>query len=209
VSHSDISVKLGCILLAAGGSRRLGRPKQTVEFEGESIVGRAARNLISLDIGPVVVVSGSGHHKVSKLLKKYEIDTVLNESWEQGIGSSITVGMHRLPADVSGVLIALCDQWMLKSQDFKALLHQWHCDISAITVSCWGNREDGYFGPPVIFPRRLFSELKQLEGDLGARAIIQKYIQHVTFVEMKNAAQDLDEPSDLEELRKYSEISSS
>jgi molybdenum cofactor cytidylyltransferase len=209
VNPTDILQNLGCILLAAGGSRRLGQPKQLVQVNGEPIVARAARNLQRLEAGPVIVVTGEKSSKIQKILQNIPVSTAFNPIWEQGMGTSISCGMKHLPDGLSGVLIALCDQWRVNGDDLDRLRNKWLSDISAIFVSKWEKFGEDGFGPPAIFPSRLFFELESLDSDRGARPLIEKNINDVTFVPMANAAYDLDEPGDLEELRRIDRKSTS
>lgn len=195
-------MKLGCVLLAAGGSRRLGQPKQLVEINGEALVTRATRNLLSLGTGSVMVVTGSEKDNIMKKINLFPISTVHNTDWEHGMGTSLALGVSSIPSDFHGVLVLLCDQWKVEKNDLRRLVDNWHSDISAIWVSKWGELEKGAFGPPIIFPNGLFSELKTLKGDQGARPIVKKYWDRVKFVDVENAADDLDEPGDLRMLER-------
>ena len=195
--QSDISTKLGCILLAAGGSVRLGQPKQLVEVEGEALVVRAASYLLALKPEKTIVVTGSVKHKILNKLKNIPIEIIHNTQWEQGMGTSLALGVEQMTDDLSGVLVLLCDQWRVNLSDLKRLVEYWQSDISMISGSKWGEIENGAFGPPFIFPKDLFFELRTLTGDRGARSLIKKYRERVNFVELENAAFDLDEPEDL------------
>ena len=197
MSSSDISEKFACILLAAGGSLRLGQSKQLVEYDGESLVVRGTRNLLSLGADEVIVVTGAEEDKIMKKLENLPIKTVRNGAWEQGMGGSVSTGVCSLPGGLEGVLILLCDQWKVDLNDLALLVRWWQTDISGIFSAKWGDLDDGAFGPPVIFPKRLFSELGSLDSEQGARGLIRKYWRQVTFVEMENAAFDLDDPEDL------------
>ena len=116
------------------------------------------------------------------------------------MGSSIATGVARLPDELEGVLIMLCDQWQVESRDFERLIESWFSDISGIHVSAWTSSKTSIQGPPAIFPRTLFHELKNLKVDEGARALIARYSERVQAVKMENAAADLDVPDDLQQL---------
>lgn len=188
------------VLLAAGSSTRLGRPKQNVKVGGESLVRRAALQLLKLEPAQVIVVTGSGGGAVEEGLRGLHIECAQNELWEQGIGSSIAHGAGRVAEDVSGVLIALCDQWRVDENDLGRLTSAWLSDISRIFASCWFEEESFVYGPPVLFPRKYIRELEKLTGDHGAKPIIAANLEEVTFVAMDNAACDLDTRADLEHL---------
>ena len=193
-------VTLGAVLLAAGPSSRLGQSKQLVRLNGESLVRRSARLLLDAGLDYVTVVCGCGAESVQAELEGMPLGTVYNREWALGMGASINCGVRFMPQGVDGVLLMVCDQWQLDSDDLKRLVEAWHSDISSIFVACWDDGEAFVSGPPVIFPRKLIPELKGMHPARGARQLIDRYMDIVEFVKMENAALDLDRPEDLERL---------
>jgi len=196
----DSLQKLGAILLAAGGSSRMGSPKQLLRIEDESLVKRMACRLLELEPGSVLVVTGSASQEVNEQLSGLPISVVHNPRWQDGMAGSLATGVKNLPAEVDGVLIMLCDQWQVGLADLQELVRVWNADISQIAAACWDEKGRQVIGPPAIFPRVLFEELTALKGDRGARLVIGKYRESTSFVAMKNARFDLDEPADLKEI---------
>jgi CTP:molybdopterin cytidylyltransferase MocA len=97
-------------------------------------------------------------------------------------------------------LVTVCDQWQLESADLARLANHWFSDISRICLAEWKEGEALVSGPPVIFPRKLIPELKSMQAKRGARQLIDRYMDLVEFVEVQNAAFDLDRPEDLARL---------
>lgn len=192
--------RLAAILLAAGASRRLGQPKQLVKRNGESLVRRSAGLLVKLAADPIVVVAGFQAEKTIHELQDMPLTLVTNQDWEQGMGGSIACGVRHIPPDVDGVLVMLCDQWCLDSNDLFLLKSAWISDISGIIVSEWNNGKLDISGPPVIFPGSIMHELIFVKGNQGAKSIIDRHKGIVHPVEVRNAAYDLDEASDLARL---------
>jgi molybdenum cofactor cytidylyltransferase len=199
MKQSDRQHKLGVVLLAAGGSSRMGRPKQLLRIEDEALVTRIARRLIDLDPDSMLVVTGSAAQAVIDQLSGLPVQIVHNLRWEEGMAGSLAVGVKNLPAEIEGVLIMLCDQWQVGCEDLQELVQVWNADISHITAACWHDDGQQVVGPPAIFPRVLFEELTSLKGDRGAKAVIEKHRERASFIVMTNARFDLDEPADLEE----------
>lgn len=191
---------LAVVLLAAGPSSRLGQAKQLVRRDGESLVRRSARQLLTLAPANLTVVTGCGAEAVAAELEGLSVGIVFNRDWEQGMGASINRGVRSLPQGLDGVLVAVCDQWRLEPQDLGGLRDHWQHDISRICVAAWKEGEALVSGPPVIFPRKLIPELKSMQPNRGARQLIDRYMDLVEFVEMDNAAFDLDRPEDMERL---------
>jgi molybdenum cofactor cytidylyltransferase len=191
---------LAAVLLAGGPSTRLGQSKQLVRVGGESLVRRTARLLLSLRPAPLVVVTGCEASRVEAELEGLPLEFVYNRDWDQGMGASINAGARALPLGPDGVLVAVCDQWRLESADLACLATHWFSDISRICVANWNEGEALVSGPPVIFPRKLIPELKSMQASRGARQLIDRYMDLVDYVEIQNAAFDLDRPEDLTRL---------
>jgi molybdenum cofactor cytidylyltransferase len=191
-------MNLVAVLLAAGPSSRLGRPKQLMRIDDESLVCRVARLLLSLNLAKVTVVSGCEAQQVEAELAGLNVDISRNNSWADGMGGSITCGVRSLPRNADGVLLMVCDQWCVDEADLTALISTWFTDISHICVASWKEGKAFVSGPPVIFPGKYIPELKCLIKDRGARQVIDRHMEIVEFVKMENAAFDLDRPEDLE-----------
>lgn len=195
---------LAVVLLAAGPSSRLGQPKQLVEVDGESLVRRSARLALSLLPASVTVVTGCAAEQVQAGLEGLPVGLVFNRNWANGMGASINCGVRFMPGNVDGVLLMVCDQWRLEEADLKRLFLQWSTDISHIYLAGWKEGAADVSGPPVIFPRKLIPELKCMQESRGARQLVDRYMDVVEFVEMQNAAWDLDRPDDLERVNRRS-----
>jgi molybdenum cofactor cytidylyltransferase len=193
-------VTLGAVLLAAGPSSRLGQSKQLVRLNGEALVRKSARLLLDSGLDHVTVVCGCGADSVRSELEGLPLGTAYNRDWALGMGGSINCGVRSMPQAVDGVLLMVCDQWRLDSDDLNRLVNAWQADISSIFVACWDDGGAFISGPPVIFPRKLIPELKGMHPGRGARQLIDRYMDIVEFVKMENAAFDLDRPEDLERL---------
>ena len=200
MTNSPNHPPLGVVLLAAGPSSRLGQPKQLAEVAGESLVARSARLALGLGPAQVIVVSGCEAERVAAELEGLAVEIVFNRNWASGMGASINCGARALPGGVSGVLLMVCDQWRLQADDLERLVSAWSSDPSRIRVACWKEGAAHVSGPPTIFPGRLVPELKSMQERRGARQLIDRYMDLVEFVEMDNAAYDLDRPEDLERL---------
>jgi CTP:molybdopterin cytidylyltransferase MocA len=187
------------VLLAAGSSSRLGRPKQLVKRGGESLVRRAAGLLLNLGAAPVVVVTGYRSEEVSRQLQGLPLSVVKNPDWELGMGGSIACGVQKVPVGVDGVLLMPCDLWRLTAEDLNRFLIAWKSDISRIILTKWNNEKSYFSGPPVIFPGDLLHELSFVNGKRGAKSVTDRHREIVSMVELKNAAYDLDQPQDLDQ----------
>src|SRR5690242_8005306 len=104
-------VRAGAVILAAGSSRRLGQPKQLIEFRGETLVHRMVRAGKEAGCDPVIVVTGAFHESITASVADLHSLVVRNENWARGIGSSIRVGVAQLTAhDLNVIILLTCDQ---------------------------------------------------------------------------------------------------
>lgn len=190
--NSDLHV----LVLAAGGSTRLGQPKQLVRVGGRPALHRVVSNAVSVAGHAVTVVLGAHARDLTHVLVHSPASVVINRDWEEGMASSIRRGVAALPPGCGAVLIALADQVNVTADDLRQLVSAWKGESSTIAASTYA----GQVGVPAIFPSWCFSELSQLRGDQGARAILQRNATRLVHVPMPNAAFDLDIPEDLARL---------
>jgi molybdenum cofactor cytidylyltransferase len=194
--------QLGAILLAAGGSTRLGQSKQLLHVNGEVLVRAQAGKLLALNPACVVVVTGAEQTAVELALQGLPVQLVHNSDWQQGMGSSLACGIGAMPERVRGALLLLCDQWKIGTHDLQFLTQVWMQAPGTPVTAQWpepsgGESARSISGPPVIFPRSLFSSLARLRGDRGAVQILKRRKPAVRTVELPQAAFDIDEASDL------------
>ena len=200
--NETASPSLAAILLAAGPSSRLGESKQLVRLRGECLVRRAARLALGLKPVRLVAVTGCRADEVGRELDDLALDTVHARDWQLGMGASIAAGARALGRAADGILLVVCDQWRLKPADLARLAETWRAQPRRIVVTCWKEGRAHVSGPPVIFPARLLADLKAIPPERGARQVIDRHIDDVEYVELPNAAEDLDRPEDLETLRR-------
>ena len=116
--------RVAIILLAAGGSQRMGRPKQLLPFEGTTLLRRAAQTALATPCRPIVAVLGAHAVESARELAGLEIHTSENSNWPAGMGSTIKVGLHRATAidpAIDAVLLMLCDQPLIGPADLARL----------------------------------------------------------------------------------------
>ncbi len=189
--------KLAIVILAAGCSSRLGQPKQLVLFKGTSLIAHQCRQ--ALDVcEQVYCVLGYEPDKIAQSLEHLPINVMKNKNWQSGLSSSIATAVSQLPDDIDGALLLLVDQWKIVTQDLHNLNEHWLQFPEYIV--CAG--DENLQGPPVIFPRKYFSQLANLAEGNGAKQVIKKHSKQVKMIAMEHAFIDLDTPEQLEQMRK-------
>jgi molybdenum cofactor cytidylyltransferase len=185
---------IAAILLAAGGSRRFGSPKQLHRIGGRSLVRRAVETARSAGFGPIVAVVGSSAAQVADELAGAGADLVVNAGWEEGMGSSVRTGIRRvrqIAPEAAAAAILLADQPRVSETLLRSLAQRLLRGPEP-AAAC---RYDGVLGPPAIFARPLFGRLEEIEGDEGARSILRSGEIEVAAIDFPAGAADIDSPS--------------
>jgi molybdenum cofactor cytidylyltransferase len=185
------------IVLAAGLSRRMGRPKLLLELKGRPVIRHAVECVIAAGIHPVLVVTGAEHDALARALAGLEVQLEVNPTPESGQGSSVGVGVRALPPGIDAVLIALGDQPGVPAAVIPALIEALKQPGKAIAAPRYA---DG-LGNPVLFASSVFQEILALGGDRGARAVIERDPSRLAIVDNGSPMpRDIDTPEDYESL---------
>jgi molybdenum cofactor cytidylyltransferase len=190
------------IILAAGASRRLGQPKQLVRVGEETLLGRAIRLAKEADAGPILVVLGADLARIRESISGDQVIVVPNDLWEQGISSSIQAGLQALDVKVphsAGVMVMTCDQPRLTAEHLRVLRETFDQQKEEVIVT---SSYAGIDGVPAVFPRCVFTRLRSLRGDEGARRIIANPPCGVVSIPFAGGELDIDLPEDLARLKR-------
>lgn len=187
-----MNTPLPAILLAAGGSTRMGRPKQLLPYRGRTLVWHAASVLIAGGYAPVCVVIGNEADAVADALRDLPVRLFRHGQWQRGIGSSLRVGVASLmaqPTPPAGVLVALADQPGVSATHLMMLSARFTPEM--ISASCYA----GGAAVPAIFPAMLFDSLLTIADKAGAKSILAGHVDHLVLTEL-NEFEDIDRPED-------------
>lgn len=163
-----MSARHAAIVLAAGGSRRLGHPKQLLTRDGETLVRRAVR--LARETAPIhlVVVIGAYDDAIAAALARLECDVAINPHWQAGISSSLNCAAQLLRAHAGPVLILGCDQPALDAAHLRQLLSGATDAASGCAATVHGER----LGIPAVVPAAVLQQAHALEGDRGFGAYL-------------------------------------
>ncbi len=189
------------MLLAAGGSARLGQPKQLLVYRGQSLLQRAIAAATSSKAHTCVVVLGARAELLQQQVDSKRVQVVVNADWQEGMAASIRCGvkalMEKAPA-VQGLLLMVCDQPYVTASLLNNIMKA-HQSTGQPIVTC---SYAGTFGPPTLFHKSLFPELLQLKGDVGAREVIRRHADEVEVVLFPEGSLDIDSGADYQQLSK-------
>jgi molybdenum cofactor cytidylyltransferase len=192
-------LRYGVVILAAGASTRLGRPKQLQPIDGQPLVVRAAEAALQSSGWPVVVVLGAEAERIRPVVAHLPVLVAENSAWAEGMASSIRTGiatLRQFSRLLDGALLALCDQPAFATATIAKLISAHEKTGRSIVASRYG----GQLGAPAFFRRDHFPALAALTGEEGARPLLRDAAQ-VATVDLPELAQDIDDPGDLATLR--------
>ncbi len=191
--------QVGAIILAAGGSVRLGFPKQLVRYRGKSLVRHVIDAAEDTPCHPVVLVIGSHAEEVSKEAQGTSCLIVRNAEWPAGLGTSIRAGLRAALDSEPGleaVFLLVCDQVAVNKELLRTLAETRADSAFAIVASEYS----GTIGVPALFDRSCFEELMALPDDSGAKSVILKNPAQVRTISFPEGADDIDSPEDVDGL---------
>lgn len=196
-ADDDRAPFISALILAAGPSRRMGRPKLAMPVDGVPMLRRVVDAALGSRCRETVVVLGGDREVYRPLLQGLLVRVVENLEYEQGMATSIRAGIGALAPESRAVVILLGDQPRITASIVDHLIDTYLQESRRIVASAYR----GVVGVPVLFDGALYLELLTLEGDAGARSVIETYPQHGVAVPLADDAwEDVDTPTDLERL---------
>jgi molybdenum cofactor cytidylyltransferase len=179
---------IAAIVLAAGASKRLGQPKQLAKINDETLLQRAIRTAHEAGCAPIIVILGAHHAEILASTNLHPAVCVINNAWQEGIASSIRLGVEAVPKEAEGALLLTCDQPAISAAHLRSLMATGNTTASAYA---------GRHGVPAYFPASMFAELIKLRGDAGAR----EFLRNTATVDLSGGELDIDTPADLDKAK--------
>lgn len=183
----------GIIILAAGNSMRMGRPKQLLTYQGRPLVRHAADVALRSICAPVIVVLGAHANLIRPALAGLPVEAVLNKRWEEGMGTSIQAGIDTAQLlGLSGVILALADQPLVTPDILNSLVEAHYSENRPIVAAHYADT----VGVPVYFSRDYFPHLMALKPSQGCKSVILAHEYQAFHLACPAAEIDIDTPHD-------------
>ncbi|GAB2856178.1 nucleotidyltransferase family protein [Hymenobacter ruber] len=180
------------LLLAAGASTRMGRPKQLLLYHGRTLLRHAAETAVASSCAPIVLVTGALHESLVAEVSGLPIHAIHNPDWETGMASSIRAGLGALAGTAPvAVLIMLTDQPLVTPELLRELMARQQQTQAPVVAATYGDT----LGVPAVFAAAKLPELLELQGQQGAGRLIASYGAAVQRVPFPEGLLDVDTPA--------------
>ena len=178
------------MILAAGESKRMGKPKLLLPFGEKTIIETIIDSVIQSKLDDVLVVLGAHREKIEKKIKDFSIKIVVNPNFKNDMLSSVQCGFRALPEDVEASLVILGDQPEISSALINKIVEAYKKSKKGIVLPVFRKNR----GHPVLIDMKYQGEIEDLNPDLGLRNLVYKHAEDILEVEVitPSILQDID-----------------
>lgn len=194
--------KVGIVILAAGKSSRLGQKKQLLQWQNTSLLENTISAAKKSNCAEIVVVTPSNDNEINLLLEQYDVFIAINKNRENGVSTSISVGLEKLleiSPKIEAVILMVCDQPYISHKLLIKIIKTYESSQAKIVPSKYAN----ILGIPVLFDKIYFSNLFGLNGDQGAKKIIHNFTDNVIAIDFIGGEIDIDTAEDYQKLLEH------
>jgi molybdenum cofactor cytidylyltransferase len=180
----------------------MGTVKPLIPIGGKTMLERTLSTLRESQVDEIIVVLGHSAPLIQRRIVFGNARVVINNSFREGMASSLQTGLSNLKADAAAALIMLADQPFLKPETIDRLIDEYRQKKPPILIPTY----NGVRGNPVLLDRSVFEEVAELRGDIGCRALFQRHTREIVKLPVLDAGilLDLDTPADIEQFESLS-----
>jgi molybdenum cofactor cytidylyltransferase len=184
------------IILAAGASKRMGKPKMLLPFGFSTVIESVVIQSAMSDTDETIVVLGANANKIQDQLGDYAIKTVENKAWEDGMLTSVQAGINTLPEDASAALVMLGDQPMVNSEVINKVIEAYRKSEKSLLVATYNGKR----GHPLMIGKKYFREILDFSTEKSLKDILGLYPDDIEDVAIEDDAilRDIDTEKDYE-----------
>ena len=183
----------GILILAAGASRRMGRSKQLLKWQGISLLEHAVSAAKGVDSASIYVVLGANSQEILKEIQLDGVEVVQNDDWNLGMGRSLSFGLKSMLdsiPELKSVLVTLADLPLIDASHLQSMIQKFEGLRSSIIATRYPETS----GVPAIYGSDYFEEILDLSGDKGGKSLLNKHKDHVKYQESRYPFLDVDSP---------------
>lgn len=188
-------MKLGVVILAAGAATRMGKAKMLLPYGGQTILGHIIEEVQALNPAITCLVTGKYAAEIETLINSNSLKMVPFDNWQAGMSASIQFGLSKLlekQPNIDAVLFVVSDQPFLDRQLLFRMIDAFQQSGKGIVAAQYQQQ----FGTPVLFSKSYFPDIRLLEGDRGAKKIVEKQLENVVLIDFPLGAIDIDTAED-------------
>ena len=191
----ETDLRIGCVLMAAGNSRRFGSNKLSVKLDGLTLAEYALNVIPSEIFSSVVVVTQ--YPEIAEMARSRGFVVKINQEPEKGLSNTIRIGIEAL-LDMDALLFLVADQPMLRQETIQNVVALYRAHPDRIVIA----GHEGRRGNPCIFPREFNEELLALTGDMGGVVVIKAHEDRILCYHVEDVREliDIDTEHTLSEL---------
>jgi molybdenum cofactor cytidylyltransferase len=191
---------ISAIILAAGMSKRMGRPKQLLQLGNKPLIRIVVENVLASAVDEIIVVTGCEAEGVGAAIKDLPVKITFNPDYQQGQGTSLAVGVKQLDKNTEAFLVFMCDQPLISPSMINTIIDEFK-KRGSLALRPTYNETPGH---PVVFSSTLSSGMEQLHEDEGARKVLERLGARVDYLALQDEGIviDMDTPESYEKLKK-------
>ncbi len=192
--------QIAAVILAAGLSRRMGRPKMILPWGGHTVIGQVIRSLAEAGLGTIVAVVGGARQQIEAALADLPVQTVFNPRFEQDdMLSSLQTGLSVLAPEIQAALVVLGDQPQIESEIVTAVVDAFQSSGAELVIPSYHRRR----GHPWLIARSLWGAIQSTHAPDTMRDFIDRHADRIHYLNVDNPSvlKDLDTPDDYERER--------
>ena len=187
----------GILILAAGSSSRFGSAKQLVNYNKKTLLQHVIDEAVFSGAEPVIVVTGANADEITKEIRNDDVHIAFNDHWQKGMAGSIVTGLRAAMAyKVDKIIISVSDQPFVSALLFNKLYHAQEESGQPIAACAYAET----IGTPALFTQKYFDALLSLDGEQGAKKILQANKEHMAIVDFPEGYIDIDTAADFKNL---------
>ena len=196
--------KIAAVILAAGMSKRMGKPKHLLPLNGEPLIYYSITLALQQNLHPIVVIAGQHKKEIEKVIQCDNVTYLYNPDYQSGMASSLKLGIEAVSYEADAAMIFLGDQPFVPIQVVQALIKEYELNKDQ-GVCIVRPRYAGELGHPILFDGRLFEHFNKIDGDEGGRSIIRNHKEQLKIIDFSESlwGMDVDTPEDYERAVKY------
>src|SRR5215510_6115321 len=186
---------ISALVLAAGSSQRMGQPKQLLPLGETTLLGHVLTTVRQANVDEIVLVLGFAAEEIQRQIATAGLRVVINPEYQRGMGTSLRTALSAASLKADGALVILADQPFVQPATLSRMIEYHRSHRPQIVIPMY----KGFRGNPVLLDRSVFAELKNLNGDVGCRAIFGSHAEQIRKVAVDDPGilLDVDTPDDL------------